>query len=176
MTKDELRKLLIKKRKEIIDKKELSTRIVNKVLELDIYKEAKVIALYKSMKDEVDTNSLINESLKEKVVLLPRTINNEMYFVIINQDTLYEKSNIGVLEPIGKRYNDKIDLIIVPGIAFDNDLNRIGFGKGYYDKYLSHQDIYKIGICFDEQIVDYIPTLDHDIKMDMIITEKKLIK
>ena len=176
MTKDELRKLLIKKRKEIIDKKELSTRIVNKVLELDIYKEAKVIALYKSMKDEVNTNSLINESLKEKVVLLPRTINNEMYFVIINQDTLYEKSNIGVLEPIGKRYNDKIDLIIVPGIAFDNDLNRIGFGKGYYDKYLSHQDIYKIGICFDEQIVDYIPTLDHDIKMDMIITEKKLIK
>ena len=176
MTKDELRKLLIKKRKEIIDKKELSTRIVNKVLELDIYKEAKVIALYKSMKDEVDTSLLINESLKEKVVLLPRIINDEMYFVIINQDTLYEKSNIGVLEPIGKKYNNAIDLIIVPGIAFDKNLNRIGFGKGYYDKYLSCHNIYKVGICFDEQIVDYIPTLDHDIKMDMIITEKKLIK
>ncbi len=176
MTKDELRKYLIEKRKEIINKKELSTIIVNKIIDLDIYKKAKVIALYKSMKDEVDTNFLISNSLKEKKVLLPRIINNQIHFIVINKNTLYEKSNIGVLEPLGEEYCGNIDLIIVPGIAFDKNLNRLGFGMGYYDKYLSNIDIYKIGICFDNQIVELVPTNDLDIKMDMIISENRVYR
>ena len=173
MNKDELRKLMINKRKDILNKKELSTIIVDKLMNMDIYKKSRVIAIYNSLSSEVDTSYLINESLKEKIVLLPRIINDKMVFIIINKDTLYEKSRIGVMEPIGNIYDGIIDLIIVPGLAFDKNLNRLGFGMGYYDKYLSNNDIYKIGLCFDEQIVESVPVNELDIKMDMVITKDK---
>lgn len=175
MTKDELRRLMIDKRKTISNKKELSTSIVNNLINLDIYKKARVIALYNSLNDEVDTSYLINESLKNKIVLLPRIIKDKMIFIMINKDTLYEKSSFGVMEPIGEEYLGNIDLIIVPGLAFDRKLNRLGFGMGYYDKYLSNKDIYKIGLCFDEQIVEFVPVNELDIKMDMVITKKEFI-
>ena len=175
MDKDELRKLMINKRKSIRNKKDLSQEIVNKVINLDVYKKSRVIALYNSLKDEVDTSLLIEEALKEKIVLLPRIINNKMIFVKIDSNTKYYKSNIGVIEPEGKAYLESIDLIIVPGLSFDRNRNRLGFGMGYYDKYLTNRNIYKIGICFDEQIVDLVPHEKHDIKMDMIITKKEFI-
>ena len=78
------------------------------------------------------------------------------------------------MEPIGNSYHSNIDLIIVPGVSFDNFFNRLGFGMGYYDKYLSKSNIYKIGLCFSEQMVSSLPTQKHDIKMDMIITENKI--
>ena len=174
MNKNELRKLLITKRKEILNKRELSMSIIDKLINLDIYKKSKVIAIYKSMEDEVDTNYLINESLKEKTILLPRIIDKEMVFIKINKNTKYSKSNFGVMEPIGNSYHSNIDLIIVPGVGFDNFFNRLGFGMGYYDKYLSKSNIYKIGLCFSEQMVSSLPTQKHDIKMDMIITENKI--
>lgn len=174
MNKDNLRKLMLERRKNILNKKELSTIIVNKLLDLDIYKNSRVIALYYSLCDEVDTKDLIIKSL-DKTVLLPKVINDKMIFIKINKDTKYNKSNLGVLEPLGKEYLGNIDLIIVPGVSFDRERNRLGFGKGYYDKYLKDKDIYKIGICFNKQLTDTLPIDDYDIKMDLIITEKELI-
>ena len=97
-------------------------------------------------------------------------------FIKIDNNTLYEKSSIGVLEPIGDIFTGIIDLIIVPGLVFDKKLNRLGFGMGYYDKYLNSHNIYKIGLCFNEQIVDFVPVESHDIKMNMIITKKRVYK
>lgn len=174
MNKCDLRKEILNKRKNILNKKELSTIIVNKILDLDIYKESRVVALYNSLPSEVETKDLINKSL-DKLLLLPKIINNEMVFIEIDNNTKYEKSSIGVLEPIGTIYNGPIDIIIVPGVAFDRELNRLGFGKGYYDKYLFNKEIYKVGICFSEQLIDTLPSDDHDIKMDLVITEKELI-
>ncbi len=171
MNKSELRNKIINIRKSIINKEELSTIIVNKIINLDIYQKSKVIALYKSMNNEVDTNSLINEALKNKIVLLPKIVDNKIIFIMINNDTMYSKSSFGVLEPIGDIYLENIDLIIVPGIAFDKNLNRLGYGKGYYDQYLGNKKIYKIGICFSSQMVNIVPTNDYDIKMDMVITD-----
>ena len=136
----------------------------------------KVVAVYKSMKDEVDTSFLINKLLKEKIVLLPKVIDDKMDFIIIDKNTKYIKSKLGILEPIGEIYGGPIDLIIVPGVSFDKKLNRLGFGKGYYDKYLNNKNIYKIGLSFSEQIKEIIPCDKHDIKMDMIITENKIYK
>ena len=176
MNKNDIRKIMLDKRRKINNKDYLSTIIVSKIIDLDIYKKAKAIAIYKSLDSEVNTNDLIIESLKSKVVLLPRIVNNEIVFIEINKNTEYIKSRIGVLEPIGNVYDGSIDLIIVPGISFDKELNRLGFGMGYYDKYLSKKNIYKIGICFDNQVIDLLPTDDNDIKMDLVITEKKIIK
>ena len=64
---------------------------------------------------------------------------------------------------------NKIDLFLVPGVSFDVNGNRMGFGKGYYDRYLSNLDVYKIGICFEEQISESIPTDKYDVKMNEII-------
>ena len=175
MNKDNLRKLMLERRKNILNKKELSINIFDKLLDLDIYKNSRVIALYYSLCDEVDTRDIIPRLLNKKIVLLPKVINDKMIFIKINKDTKYNKSNVGILEPLGKEYLDNIDLIIVPGVSFDREHNRLGFGKGYYDKYLKDKDIYKIGICFNKQLTDTLPIDDYDIKMDLIITEKELI-
>lgn len=170
--KKELRKEILYLRDNLEDRYNKSMIIKNKLLDLDIYKESKAIALYFSMKSEVDTKELIKESLLlGKKVLLPRIINkNKMIFIEINDNTEYERNSFGVMEPIGEEYKD-IDLIIVPGVAFDKNNNRLGYGRGYYDKYLSNKDIYKIGICYSEQLIDKIEVEEHDIKMDLIITD-----
>ena len=170
--KKELRKEILYLRDNLEDRYNKSVIIKNKILELDIYKKSNVIAMYASMKSEVDTKELINESLLlGKKVLLPRIINkNKMIFIEVNNDTEYERNSFGVLEPIGEEIKD-IDLIIVPGVAFDKSNNRLGYGRGYYDKYLSNKDIYKIGICYSEQLIDKIEVEDHDIKMDLVIKD-----
>ena len=172
--KDDYRKEILAIRKKIINKKKKSTIIVDKILKLDIYNKARVVALYNSLASEVDISYLIDKSLNNKIVLLPRVYNDKMEFIIINKDTKYIKSSFNVLEPIGEIYHGNIDLIIVPGISFDKNNNRLGYGKGYYDKYLYNKDIYKIGVCFSKQLVSILPTDDYDIKMDMIITEKNM--
>ena len=170
--KKELRKEIIYLRDNLEDRYNKSMIIKNKIMNLDIYKNSKVIALYSSMKSEVDTKELIKESLElGKKVLLPRILNkNKMIFIEINNDTNYERNTFGVLEPIGIEEKN-IDLMIIPGVAFDKDNNRLGYGRGYYDKYLKDKDLYKIGICFHEQLVDNIEVDEHDIKMDLIITD-----
>ncbi len=177
MNKTDIRNKMLLIRKKIVNKKELSTIIVDKVFNLDIYQKANVVALYKSIQDEVDTTYLISHSLVNKKILLPKIINKKMVFIEINRDTLYQKSKIGVMEPQSSQiYNGIIDLIIVPGVSFDKEKNRLGFGKGYYDKFLSKNNIYKIGLCFNEQIIDELPISSFDIPMDIIITEKMIIK
>ena len=170
--KKEIRKELLYLRDNLEDRYNKSMIIKNKILDLDIYKKSKVIAIYYSMKSEVDTKVLIKESLSlGKKIVLPRIINkNKMIFIEINSDTEYEKNPFGVMEPIGEEYTD-IDLIICPGVAFDKSNNRLGYGRGYYDKYLAKHDIYKIGICYHEQLIDKIEVEEHDINMDLVITD-----
>ena len=173
-----LRKEYILKRNNIENKKEKSTQIFNKIINTNEYKQAKIVALYKNLASEVDTNELIKHSIRvKKIVALPRVVNNNLEFFKINSlnDKLI-KSEFGVEEPIGNKINfvnkDTIDLMIVPGVCFDKNKNRMGFGKGFYDKYLEETSIETIGICFFEQIVENIPTTTNDITMNKIITDK----
>ena len=176
MNKSDIRKNLLEERKKIKNKDVLSKKITANLIKLDIYNKANIIALYNSLPDEVDTSYLINKYLDKKTILLPRIIDNKIDFIKINKDSKYNKSKLGVLEPIGKVYHGNIDLIIVPGVAFDKKLNRLGFGMGYYDKYLENKDIYKIGLAYGKQIVNLLPYDNFDIKMNMIITENKVYK
>ena len=107
-------------------------------------------------------------------------VNNELKFYKIKSlKEKFIKSNFGVEEPIENEINyinqKDIGLIIVPGICFDKEKNRLGFGKGYYDRYLQNENINTIGICFEEQIVEnIIPTTEYDVAMKKIITDKKI--
>lgn len=175
--KDNLRKQYISIRKNIQNKKIKSKIIMEKVTENTLYKNSKVVALYKSLDSEVDTDSLIDYTLKaNKTVVLPKVVKNELkFFKISSLDDNFIKSNFGVLEPIENEENfiskEKIDLVIVPGVCFDKNNNRIGFGKGYYDKFLKDTNLKTMAICFKEQITNEIPLAENDVKMQYIITD-----
>ncbi len=169
-------------RSKIENKKGKSDEIFNKIIETNLFKESKVIAMYKSINSEVNTDELIKYSINiGKTVVLPKVEENELKFYKINSinEKLF-KSKFGIEEPLGQLENfvdnKFIDLIIVPGICFDTEKNRLGFGKGYYDRFLKQKDFKTIGICFDEQIIEKVPITDNDIKVKQIITDKRNIK
>ena len=175
MNKDELRKKYLIIRKNIQNKKEKSDKIFNLLINNKLFINSNIIGIYYSLIDEVSTKRLIDYSKRiGKTILLPRVNNLDLEFISIDENTIYKKSNLGIIEPInGKIYDgSNIDLLIIPGIAFDKYCNRIGFGKGYYDRYLNKYKISNIAICFEDQITNEIIKSDkYDIKVDMIQTE-----
>ena len=179
--KSEIRKKYLILRKNIVNKELKSEIIFSNLIQTEEYKNAKIIALYKSLETEVNTTKLIDYSINNgKVVALPRVVNNELMFYKISINDKLEKSKFGVYEPISNNENiinkDEIDLIIVPGICFDEEMNRLGFGKGFYDRYLYNCRSKFIGICFEEQILynKILPVTKYDVKMPKIITDKKV--
>lgn len=173
MTKKEYRIQLIKLRKQETEKEAKSEKIAKEVLSFcDSYS---VIAVYLSLDDEVQTDELIRELLaKNKVVLFPKVFGDDLKFF---RSDKFEKSKFGVREPVdGEEYSkDKIDVMVVPGLGFDIKRNRLGFGKGYYDRYLSDFRGKKVGVCFSSQVVMNLPTTCEDIQMDILITDKMVL-
>jgi 5-formyltetrahydrofolate cyclo-ligase len=138
---------------------------------MDFKNEVKTIPLIKKMLYE-GKNVIISYTDAKNVKLIPVELHD------IENDL--EKSPYGYLQPkenlIVPVEVDKFDLIIVPGVVFDRHLNRIGFGKGYYDRILEfkRKDARAIAVAYEFQLQDEIPSQEHDIKMDMIITEEKI--
>lgn len=141
------------------------------------FQSSKNIFIYNSLKDEVATKAFIEKWQHEKNFFLPVVKDNNLCFVPYHNSLEYNISALGVNEPIGDEIKDfsKIDMIIVPGIAFDRKMNRLGRGKGFYDRFLPDLKAKRVGVCFDFQLVDLVPTEKNDIKMDMIISENDLI-
>ena len=184
--KKDLRKIILNKRNSIDNntKEEMDREIFNKLINLDLYKEAKIIFIYLSFGSEIDTKPIIDRALEEgKEVYIPKVykINKEMRAIRLNTFEDLEKNSMGILEPkddfnfIAK---EKIDLIIVPGAVFDFKGNRIGYGGGYYDRFLSNikDKRNKIVLAYNLQIVDNIEAEEHDIKVDYIITNSRINK
>ena len=181
--KEEIRKKYIEIRKKIKNKKDKSNKIFNEIIKQEEFKSSKIIAIYKNLESEVDTNELIKYCLiNKKTVVLPRVVNSDLKFYRINglKDD-FEKSKFGVEEPKDEKKNiireEDIDLVIVPGVCFDLYKNRLGFGKGYYDRLLGKFIIKNIAICFEEQLLldKILPVTDSDIKIQKIITDKRTI-
>lgn len=174
--KNDIRSEYLLKRKNILNKKGKSFLICDKIIHHEKYISSKNIGLYKSLMDEVDTNFLIDYSIKNgKNVYLPKVVGNRLIFYRIERDEEYILSSFHVEEPVGEKDRevtcDDMDLIIVPGVIFDKYGNRMGYGKGFYDRYLEDASIYKIGICFQEQMSLKVPTSKYDISMDEVITD-----
>lgn len=177
MLKAELRKNIRERKRQFTSKMlgELSLMLINKLLENDKIKEANTILMYYSMPDEVDTHQVVDTLVAlGKKVLLPVVINGEELEIREYKDKNDLKEGIAyhIMEPIGEKYNDykNIDVAVVPGMSFDDNGNRLGRGKGYYDRFLKQiPQAYKIGICFNFQKVKAVPTEETDIKMDEVI-------
>ncbi len=180
MDKSELRKKYILIRNSITQKQLKSDIIFEKVKETDIFKNAKVIALYASKNEEVDTKRIAEYAMDlNKIVAFPKTYENGImeFYKVNSLSDLEFNDKLKLFEPCEKSESlvNKIDieLMIIPGVCFDTFNNRIGFGKGYYDRYLHDcESIYKLGICFNEQIIcEEIQVDEFDIKMNQIISD-----
>lgn len=161
-----------------------SKKIKDTLFSLGYLQNSKKIMTYVSFKNEVSTIDIINELLKtEKEVIVPICDTNDYTLIpskILSIDEL-SVSHFGIMEPkepFIRPINPKdIDIILIPGLAFDKDRNRLGHGKGYYDRFLNRvrSDSLKIALAFDFQVLDSIPIENWDIPMDLIITEKGII-
>lgn len=155
-----------------------SAHIIKKLEESDLFRLSSNIACYHALRGEVQTEELLQRWYREKQILLPVVEGDDLKFFLYEGEESVCRSSFGILEPragcstIDER---EIDLVIVPGVAFDRQKNRMGRGRGFYDRFLSNLDVPFIGIGFDFQIYDNIPTDSFDKKMDMIITESEII-
>lgn len=159
-------------RKNIEDKEKQDNVIFNKIIELEEYKQSELVLIYVSLEDEVDTIELIKHSFKKgKKVAVPKCEGNNIVFYYINKLYDLEKGYFGILEPktneIVKDFDNSI--CIVPGIAFDKENNRIGYGKGFYDRFLENYNGIKIGLTYKECICAKIDTDNNDVKMNKVI-------
>lgn len=156
---------------------ELSEETISTLELTEVFQNAKVILAYYSMSDEVNTHELIKKYHLQKQFLLPIVNNGELVLKEYVSEESMITSGFGIKEPVGDTFleYDKIDLVIVPGVAFDRTLNRMGRGKGYYDGLLPKIKAQKFAVCFNFQVFDEIPANERDIKMDMIICQNEII-
>lgn len=174
-------------RKEVLHKRnsmshfEISMKsklIQQKLIESPVFNQSKSIGLYLAIGSEVQTREIINYALDlGKTVLLPRIMSNDLRFYVVDQKDFeknsFDVNRFGIKEPKIDKPADFIDLLIIPGIVFDTYGFRIGYGYGYYDKYLTINKFSKsIGLAYDFQFIKKpIPILPHDRKIDVLITE-----
>lgn len=155
--------------------------ICERVVAWAVFQAAEIVASYVSVRKEVDTHRLIEYALKVgKRVCVPVTKRKGvMVFQEISSLDELKSARFGLMEPeydteriVAPEY---LDLMMVPGVAFDRQGNRLGFGGGYYDRYLAHCDATSVGLAYGFQIVDDIPTEGHDVRMDGLVTENEAI-
>ena len=175
MLKNELRKLIRQKKGQFTQQQlcELSLPIVDRIKPM--LKDAKTIVAYYSLPDEVDTHAFIDQMIAEnKTVYLPKVINDEeMVLCRYTGAESLRTGAFGIMEPVGSQMpaDEVIDVVLVPGMAFDTDGNRLGRGKGYYDRFLkslTNPHPLLIGVCFEFQKVDEVPTEPTDVQVDVI--------
>lgn len=190
-TKYIIRKEILKKLKEFPEDKikYYSNLIQTKFLQTDVYKKSQTICVYLNKSYEVKTDKIIKNILKDnKKCYVPKIVNNDMkFFRLYSYDEIknYQKNKYGILEPLNKHIDDELnihtlDIIIIPGIAFDKGNNKMGFrrighGGGYYDKFLekcenNNVKPTKISLAFPFQIINNIPVEPHDKYIDILIT------
>lgn len=178
MLKKELRQEIRSRKRQFTEQqlRELSLSVLSHLLSHPRIKAAKTILFYYSLPDEVYTHDAVDLLISEgKRVLLPVVLPDYgMELREYHGPADMQEDQYHILEPVGKPFKDldKIDVAVVPGMSFDAAGNRLGRGKGYYDRFLSRvPGLYKIGVCFPFQKASEVPADANDIKMDEVIAE-----
>ena len=167
----------------------ISLRLAERLFKLPEYDNADTIFTYLSFNQEVRTAPLIERALKDgKKVAVPRIeqldengrklplFEQKMDFVYVDENTVYGMK-MGIREPLNGIIADCDALVIMPGLAFGRDMNRIGTGGGFYDRYFAdHPDreYIKVALCYDFQVFDTLPSEEHDIRIDILITPESV--
>lgn len=180
MNKKEIRAMIRDKKKQLSAEEitAYSDRVCDILCNDAVYKNASVIYPYLAYNQEIITTTLIERAWNDgKAVAVPKCYeDNRMEFHRIYSFDDVEPGMYDIPEPIsGEIVEDEEVLILMPGLAFDGNFNRIGYGGGYYDRYLDRKQnchFIKVAFAYEFQILDHIATDEHDYKVDMIITDK----
>jgi len=157
--------------------------ILDKLINSDYYKNSSVIFTFVSFRDEVDTHSFIEYALKDgKSICVPKVPSKKqgMEVYVINSLEDLKEGYFGILEPMShctKVLPEDIDFIVMPGVAFDREGGRVGYGAGFYDRFLAGltKQVPKIALAYELQLYEKVPTDEFDIKIDGIITNEDSI-
>lgn len=150
---------------------EQSAVILSKLEQHPAFQEAHTVMIYSALPDEVQTETFLDKWRHKKQIVLPTVAGDDIIPVELAENTGFAVGDFNILEPQNEPYTGDYDLIVVPGVAFDKNGNRIGRGRGYYDRFLcKHLNVKRIGVCFDFQLVDEVPTEPTDIKVDEVIS------
>lgn len=179
LTKAEMRESLKKIRKNISEekKKDYDLEIICRFLMTDEYKNAETVLCYAGTADEIDTKYLIYACLaNHKRVGLPRCNGDILDFYYVRSLDDLMVGSFGIMEPDVRKCSRILDfrnsVLVVPGLGFSPDGNRIGYGRGYYDRFISHYSGKVVGMCYQQQVKMNIPVEETDENIDVLITEK----
>lgn len=176
-SKKDIRRRVLEKRNQIPEKdwKERSCKIYEKVVAHPFFLSADTIYCYVDYKAEVSTKDIIERAWEYgKKVAVPKVEGEELKFFYIQHFSDLEEGYKGILEPNKSRpANAQAALVLMPGVAFDRECKRIGYGKGFYDRFLRNHTQYRtMALAFESQMVERIPFDEYDICPEMIITEE----
>lgn len=175
--KSEFRRFFLNLRREMDEEyiKNMSDKICENLLKSDIYKDSQTIFIYVSMAKEVSTRNLIEKALADgKDVYVPKIIDRKMKACRLNN---LDDLELGLFNIPTSKDNDFIenpDLTITPGLSFDKEKNRLGYGGGYYDKFFAKNKTIKAGLMISDFLSIKLPIENTDVKVDFIITEEKI--
>ncbi|MDY4698107.1 5-formyltetrahydrofolate cyclo-ligase [Eubacterium coprostanoligenes] len=181
--KKELRSYIKTKRKSVENKAEKDSLVAQNLLSLDEIKKADTVLCYISLDDEICTDEIVRVLLVSgKSVGAPYCVDNNGnmdFYYITDFDDLRIQS-FGVREPVIEKCKKVTSfdntIIILPGLCFDSNGNRLGYGKGYYDRFLQIHSLISVGLCYNSLIVKKVPTDMYDKKADIIVTENDIIR
>jgi len=187
LKKESLRKQFSYKRNEMEEEnvRESSEQIMKRLLDHPIFQKSHVMMVYLAFRKEVDLTRLIEVVWNQgKQVLIPRTdrTTKQMEPFLVKSWEEVETGNYGILEPIECDKSpfplEQIELVLVPGLAFDREGYRLGYGGGFYDRFFDRFDCipYRIGIAYQFQMITYLPREEHDYPMNEICTEMGCLK
>jgi 5-formyltetrahydrofolate cyclo-ligase len=184
--KDKMRRIMLEKRNSLsaADINTKSEAIQQRFAISDEFNYARILASYYPVGSEVRTQKIVNIALNSnRVVALPRTVGDHIKFypILSNSDLIVGK--FGIREPsipsdsCASCVSDNIDLLLVPGIVFDTSGYRIGYGYGYYDRFIARKknSIVSVGLAYEFQVCEKVPRSDNDQKINVLITEKRTL-
>lgn len=173
MKKEFLRKKYKEKRDNIKNKVTKDNLIYQKVINNKDILSSKTLLIYISINSEVDTIKIINYFLNTKNIAVPKIIDNDMFFCYVTNLNELTSGKYNIPEPTNENIVTDFDnaICIVPGICYDKENYRIGYGKGYYDRFLSKNKIKTIGLCYKKCMIEKIDNDKYDYKIDEVITE-----
>lgn len=181
--KTHLRKVLLQRRASLLpeERREKGEKIRDNFFSLPLYEKSKVIMLYLSLPTEVPTEEIIERALSEgKRIAVPCIREGNIFPSLFTTLSQTEAGKFRIREPQKKEFisAEELDLVVVPGCGFDLKGHRLGFGKGFYDRFLSElkESVPLVALAFEIQIVEEIPSDKWDVRMDYIVTERRIIK
>jgi len=156
----------------------LSEKIHENLKKISSYTNSENVACYFPIGSEVDTHNVMLNTLKQgKNLLLPRIVDNNIQFYIVSNLEKLERGSFEIMEPKDSwEKAKKIDCVLIPTVGVSKLGVRLGYGYGYYDRFLSSTNAVKISLTYSKQIVKSIPSDSHDVKIDWITTEDENIK